>query len=236
MSESQRQPGALASIGLSAISGYVDTVGFVGLFGLFTAHVTGNFVLIGAALANSTGDVLLKLLVFPVFIAAVAASRLIVLAMERRQRPPLATLLLVQLGLLCGFLIFGWLGEPISSSVSWMAMAAGASGAAAMGMQNGTAKLALAALAPTTVMTGNVTQLVIDVVDLMRGAGGEATRERSKALALSIAGFGVGAITGALGYYFVGFRALLLPVAILAMLSWHAHLSQNARTPLRSAG
>jgi uncharacterized membrane protein YoaK (UPF0700 family) len=32
-------------------AGYVDTFGFLSLHGLFTAHVTGNFVTIGAALA-----------------------------------------------------------------------------------------------------------------------------------------------------------------------------------------
>jgi len=35
----------------------VDTAVFVGLFGLFTAHVTGNFVLIGSELVHASGDV-----------------------------------------------------------------------------------------------------------------------------------------------------------------------------------
>ena len=45
----------VASLALGFIGGYVDTVGFVALFGLFTAHVTGNFVLIGAELSRSSG-------------------------------------------------------------------------------------------------------------------------------------------------------------------------------------
>jgi len=35
---------------LSVNAGYVDTAGFLALHGLFTAHVTGNFVTLGAAL------------------------------------------------------------------------------------------------------------------------------------------------------------------------------------------
>ena len=43
-------PAAIAAL-LSFNAGLVDTAGFLGLQGLFTAHVTGNFVTLGAALA-----------------------------------------------------------------------------------------------------------------------------------------------------------------------------------------
>ena len=45
--------------------GYVDTAGFLALQGLFTAHVTGNFVTIGAALVFGTSGVVAKLLALP---------------------------------------------------------------------------------------------------------------------------------------------------------------------------
>ena len=70
---------------LSFIAGYVDTAVFVGLFGLFTAHVTGNFVLTGAELVHRNGDVWPKLLAFPSFIVAVAATVKIIEALERRR-------------------------------------------------------------------------------------------------------------------------------------------------------
>lgn len=207
------------SIGLGFVAGYVDTVGFVALFGLFTAHVTGNFVLIGSVLAHSSGTVQLKLLVFPAFVGAIALARMIALWLERREHPVLRALLLLQTLFLIGFMLLGWMASPIRNENAPLIMWAGLFGAAGMGVQNATARLLLGTLAPTTAMTGNVTQLVIDVMDIVRGAGTDAIRERSIKFVWPIVAFALGAIIGAFGYVYFAFPALLMPIAMLVAMA-----------------
>src|SRR5882724_6132805 len=85
---------------LSFVASYVDTAVFVGLFGLFTSHITGNFVLIGATLVHRADGVETKLVALPVFILAVALTVLSVRALERRGRGSLPLLLIAQAVLL----------------------------------------------------------------------------------------------------------------------------------------
>jgi uncharacterized membrane protein YoaK (UPF0700 family) len=54
-------PLAVAAL-LSFNGGFVDTSGFLGLQGLFTAHVTGNFVTLGAALVLGHHGIIGKLI------------------------------------------------------------------------------------------------------------------------------------------------------------------------------
>jgi hypothetical protein len=53
---------------LSFNAGYVDAVGYLALEGLFTAHVTGNFVTVAAELVFGTSGVVTKLSALPVFL------------------------------------------------------------------------------------------------------------------------------------------------------------------------
>lgn len=213
------QRNKLQGMSLGFLSGYVDTLGFIALFGLFTAHVTGNFVLIGVALADaSRASILLKFLAFPAFILGVASVRLLTVAAERRAAPCLRLALALQLLLLAGFMVFGLAAAPIGDEVSTYAMISGLLGTAAMGVHSGTSKLLLAHLAPTSMMTGNVTQVVIDTVDVLRGGADAATSGRCVKFFWPLAAFGVGAIVAAFAYLAVGFLALLVPIAILAGL------------------
>lgn len=202
---------------LSFLAGYVDTAGFIALFGLFTAHVTGNFVLLGRALVEPHHDVQLKLLAFPAFIAAVALCHLLVLRWRRGAGNALRRALLLQLGLLLAAAICGWLAAPIRGSGAPLAMLSGLLCTAGMGVQNAYGKLLLPQLAATTVMTGNVTQLVIDAIDAARGAR-PAPAEKWKLL-WPVLSFAAGAFGGALAVSRCGMAALLLPCALLAALA-----------------
>jgi uncharacterized membrane protein YoaK (UPF0700 family) len=204
---------------LGFFAGYVDTLGFLALFGLFTAHVTGNFILIGAALADpSRSSVLLKFLAFPAFIAGVALARLLVVAAERRGVAALRPALAMELLFLLGFMSCGLAASPVGGEAGPLAMAAGLLGAAAMGAHSATSRLLLGHLAPTSMMTGNVTQVVIDLVDLLRGADDPGVKERLVKFVWPLAAFAIGCVAAAFGFHWFGFAALALPVLILLAL------------------
>lgn len=209
----------LQGISLGFLAGYVDTLGFLALFGLFTAHVTGNFILIGAALADPGGmPILLKFLAFPAFIAGVAAARLLVASYERRQRKALRPAFVLELVLLALFMIAGMAASPTGKTPDGWAMASGLLGAAAMGAHSATSRLLLAHLAPTSMMTGNVTQMVIDSVDCLRGQRDAELGARLAKFAWPLLSFAAGCVIAAFGFHLAGFLALAVPLLILLAL------------------
>ncbi|WP_144109871.1 YoaK family protein [Paraburkholderia sp. BCC1886] len=216
---------------LALIAGYVDTVGFVALFGLFTAHVTGNFVLIGAEVAGVGQGVLLKLLAFPSFIVGIVLSSVFFKFLERRHPADASSALyLLQAALLVSFLVTGALALPVTDASAPMVLLCGVLGTTAMGVQNARGKLLQSPGLPNTVMTGNVTQIVLDVVELLhRGTQGDHARQVSSRLKSTLAamlGFALGAIGGALAYTRFSFPAIVLPVAVLLWMAWQQRSTQ----------
>src|SRR6202051_2241899 len=79
---------------LSIIAGSVDAIGFLGLGGLFTAHVTGNLVILAAHLASGGDAPVAPMLSVPVFVAALGLTRLLAGSLGRVQFASLRPLLL----------------------------------------------------------------------------------------------------------------------------------------------
>jgi uncharacterized membrane protein YoaK (UPF0700 family) len=223
MSASAPEP-RLLTVGLGFTAGFVDTLGFIALFAFFTAHVTGNFVVLGSALSQPVHGLIAKLLALPMFMIAVAATRLYGHSLERRGRAAAAPFLILEAVFLVVFMVLGQFAAPITNANSPIAILTALSGTVAMGVQNAASRTVFASLSPTTVMTGNVTQLVIDAVDLI-GGGSEITlnpvRARFKRFWPPVVAFAAGAACGALSYKFGGFLGLLVPSALVLALAIH---------------
>lgn len=207
------QAGWVFAATLAFVAGFVDTVGFIGLFGLFTAHVTGNFVLIGASIAGSATGVFAKLLALPIFIGVVAITALYARHCERTSRAAAPAVLSAQLVLLGGFLGAGVLFAPFTEGNAPFAILTGMIGVAAMAVQNAAARTVFSELSPTTVMTGNVTQIVIDVVTL-----GEGALARLSKMIPPVLAFAAGAIGGGVAFAAAGFLSLSVPILGLGAL------------------
>lgn len=207
---------------LSFNGGFVDTAGFLGLNGLFTAHVTGNFVTLGHALVHGSSGIVGKVLALPEFILVIALARLAGIALRAHKLPDRPILLTIKVLLLAAFFGLAVGFGPFPDANTPMALLTGFSGIAAMAMQNAVQRVHMANMPPSTMMTGSTVQATIDAVDLLTGITPELTppvRQRFSRLALTIASFAAGCAISAVLYVHVGFWGLALAVVIGALAS-----------------
>lgn len=208
---------------LSLNGGYVDTAGFLALQGLFTAHVTGNFVTLGASLVLGISGVAAKLLALPVFCVIVIATRLTGEVLRRRQLPALPVLLGAKLALLVAGAALAIRFGPFANGDSLPAIVTGMVLVSAMAIQNAVHRVHLSAAPPSTLMTGTTTQIMLDIGDLLAGAAPD-TRPgvvaRLRRMSAAVAVFAIGCGTAALGYAFLGVWCFAAPplIALLALL------------------
>jgi uncharacterized membrane protein YoaK (UPF0700 family) len=203
---------------LSINAGFMDTAAFLALKGLFTAHVTGNFVTLGAALVLGTSGTLAKLLALPVFCVVVIAARLVSHRLRAHSRPVMSTLLTVQLALtVLGAVLAAWYG-PFANADGVAAVGTGMTFVAAMAIQNAAHRVHLASAPPSTIMTGTTTQIMIDVGDVIHGLAPDkvkATRERLSQMTVSVLAFGAGCAAGALLYASIGVWCFWIPAGLV---------------------
>jgi uncharacterized membrane protein YoaK (UPF0700 family) len=207
----------LLLLGLNA--GYVDTTGFLALQGLFTAHVTGNFVTLGAALALGTSGVFAKLLALPVFCVVVIVARLFGTLLANRAIPAFEIMLGLKVLLLTAGAVLAIHFGPFHDGDSWQAVVTGMVLVAAMAIQNGVHRVHLGSAPPSTVMTGTTTQVMLDIADRIypRKGGDPAPPARLAQMSTSIIVFAIGCGAAALLYTRLNVWCFVVPPVLAGL-------------------
>ena len=209
---------------LSLNAGYVDTAGFLALQGLFTAHVTGNFVTLGAALVMGSSGILAKLLALPVFCVVILVTRALAPSLPRLGLPVLRTMLWLKLILLVAGAAMAIAIGPGRQGSEPAVVVTGMLLVAAMAIQNAISRIHLGTAPPTTLMTGTTTQMMIDLADLMRGGMPAEQRDAAKVrlarMGANVGAFALGCAAGALLFSLLKMSCFVVPplLAIVPLL------------------
>jgi uncharacterized membrane protein YoaK (UPF0700 family) len=201
---------------LSVIAGMVDVTGFFTLGNVFTAHVTGNLVVAAAATVRSGPVNPAQVLAIPVFMLALAAIWVVARA-SRRQGQNLARLLLwIQFLLIAGILIFGVIARPSGDPHGSLADVTAMMAVIAMACQYAVFRLAVPNASSTATMTGNLTNAVLAVMDVLSLGHPLMTADagRLKRSLQLLAGFLLGCVVAAAAISWIGDWAWALPAAL----------------------
>jgi uncharacterized membrane protein YoaK (UPF0700 family) len=204
---------------LSPIAGSTDTISFLGLNGLFTAHITGNVVMLAAHIITGDPAIVSYILAVPVFMLVLLLTSLLANDLERSGVATLRLLLSLQLLLLVGFLVLSMVYCAVVNSA--LAVVTGMVGVAAMAVQTALVQLSLKGTPSTGVMTTNVTHFVVALGELLARrdlSTVEKARKRMLHILPVLVGFVLGCALGAASEEAWGLRSLGLPTA-LALLA-----------------
>jgi uncharacterized membrane protein YoaK (UPF0700 family) len=140
----------------------------------------------------------------------------------------------VKLILLCigATLAIDW--GPFHDGDSWRAWSTGMILVAAMAIQNAAHRIHLGATPPSTLMTGNTTQVMIDLADCIHGIPADKrapTLRRLQQMSKAIGCFAAGALTAALLFGIAKMWCFVIPPAVAALGRFAAHsMSRDTAT------
>jgi uncharacterized membrane protein YoaK (UPF0700 family) len=221
---------------LSAVAGYVDAAGFASLIGLFPAHLTGE--LVGDAIAFSSGhprDHRTHLWMLPVFVGSVVVASLTARILRRNGLRPLAGLLALVTVALALFSVSDELAQLLHVALRTRMLVGGGCAVAAMGVQNALMRESLKTSCPTTVMTGNLTQVVIDLADrafaklLPPSKYDRRPRSRLGPVSAALGAFLICALLGAWLTRMCGSSSVAVPTLMTALMTVWAWREDRVR-------
>jgi uncharacterized membrane protein YoaK (UPF0700 family) len=201
MNQYDKRVRALA-VGLSALAGFVDAIGFIKLGGFFISFMSGNSTRLAVGLAQHSFQAPVALGLIITFIVGVILGSLTGRLAGRRRRPSVLVLVGVLLAAAAGLNMFGLEGGAIVA----MGLAMGAENT--VFEEDGEARIGL------TYMTGTLVKLGQRLAGMLLG-GDRTTWLSYFALWLGLV---TGAVAGASIYPVLGLNALWL--AAVAALSF----------------
>ncbi|MEN6669325.1 YoaK family protein [Psychrobacter sp. B38] len=209
-----------APVLLTVVGGAIDTIGFIALFGFFTAHVTGNLVMAGSGLVKGEDGLWIKLAALPLFVLTVMVTKTFIDKSQKRELI-LSHLFLAEAAFLMAFMIAGLYFQPFTDAGSITVALTGGLGLIALAIRNTASKTLIKHMSPTVLMTGNTTQLGINLTDYVNNRTPKNAKKLGHSAAL-VFSFLIGALVGALLYLKLSFWAVglfVLPVLYLALLA-----------------
>ncbi len=210
---------------LSMTAGSVDTAGFLALNGFFAAHVTANFVTLTSSIVQgNTPWIIAKPLVLPVFFMTVIMIRMVSIRLTVRWAGK-------EIRILLAFQVVCFLAASLlllvlntSDGREWLALLPGGMLVVGMAIQNGAQRIYLPHILPTTVMTGTLSQLAIDTVDIIRSidkSHRQVLKKRAMEGGINILGFTVGCVVAATLFSFFGNWCFMIPPILASLAILH---------------
>lgn len=191
------------AIGLSALAGYVDAVGFIQLGGFFVSFMSGNSTRLGVGLIERSNDAALAGGLIALFVTGVIAGSLTGRFAKARRRPVVLVLVAVLLFVAASAATAG----STQIAVAAMVLAMGAENA--VFEHDGELHIGL------TYMTGTLVKFGQRVADSLMGG----PRFAWASYGLLWAGLVAGAVAGAASFCWFGLASLWLAAAIAGLFA-----------------
>jgi uncharacterized membrane protein YoaK (UPF0700 family) len=202
------------------------------LGGLFTAHITGNIVVLAANLVTGTPPRLAAVLALPVFVITVVLAT--VIAHRDSDRPARSRTILLggQALFLVAAAALSFTTRASADPDAPTAVLIGMCAVTAMALQNAYLHLLLATAPSTAVMTGNLVTAVIAAIDLAtsRGTSASARTKWGSSWPL-LAGFITGCFVGSAASALLSDHAAVVPAVLAVGILVRVRYGSGAERP-----
>jgi uncharacterized membrane protein YoaK (UPF0700 family) len=195
-----QRSGLALLLGLSLIAGLTDVTTFILLDGIFSAHITGNLVVLAADLASGKPARAATALAIPVFAAVAAVTAAVVGSSSRPANRWVTPLLAAQFVLIAAAASIAMTTHASTRPASSAALLTSLCAVTAMAVQSALLHVTPSRSGSTAVMTGNIVSATVAAVGILTFRGSQRRGHQRilnntwPLIAGFIAGCGIGAL------------------------------------------